>query len=283
MATKVIFLIILISLTIYLYAIMPNMFKRNDFAQIMGFDYAHRGVHSSRKKLKENPKKTPENSLKGFKKALEKGYGIELDIQVSKDKKVMIYHDFTLEEGCGLNKKISDLSLSELQQLKLFGTKERIPTLEETLALIDGQVPIIVEIKSKESTKEKCEIISKMLDDYKGIYCIKSFNPYAVYWYRKNRPKVLRGQLATDLIKDESDEKGLIRNFVLSNLLMNFFAKPDFISYKYMYKNKSSFKICKNIFRIPTMAWTIRSLKDYDENKDDFDIMIIDGPLVKKL
>lgn len=263
-----ILLIFLIFIVLYLIAIMPKMHKRHDMTPWMGRYYAHRGLHQSKKK-------TPENSLAAFQLAVEHNYGIELDVQLTKDRIPVVCHDYSVKRVCGIDKKICDMTLEELQHLKLYTSNETIPKFESVLKLINGKVPIIVEFKVEAHDTSVCDIAAPMLDHYKGQYCIESFNPLVLLWYKKNRPSIIRGQLSSNLLKDkEEGDKRLY--FILSNLLLNFLTKPDFIAYNHIHTDMLSFGICRKLYHVPTFAWTIQSQEALDESKTYFDYVIFD-------
>lgn len=267
----VVFLIIII---LYLIAIMPRILHRPDISPFRERYYAHRGLHN-------NLSGVPENSLKAFESAVHGGYGIELDVQLSKDKIPVVFHDYTLKRVCGVNKKVNELTYQELEKLRLFSTGERIPLLQEALEVIDGRVPLIVELKIPYRPKDTCEKTDKILKKYKGVYCIESFNPLGLVWYKKKHPEVIRGQLSTDYFKDK--EKGnRLKFFILQNLLLNFLTKPDFIAYHYIHWNNVSFRICTEIYKAHAFAWTIRSQKALEKSRKHFKFFIFDSFTPKK-
>ncbi len=96
------------------------------------------------------------------------------------------------------------------------------------LKAVDGKVPLIVELKYKEGSKI-CEKAQEILNSYTGIYCIESFHPQVLVWYRKNYPHICRGQLSMNFERDDNT-KGA-QYFALRHLLTNFLTKPDFIAY----------------------------------------------------
>lgn len=253
---------------LYLLAIMPKLRKNPAMKQFDGWLYAHRGYHN-------NKSKAPENSLPAFKRAVQKGYGIELDVQLTKDMVPVVFHDYDLNRACGVDKKVADLTYKELKEYKLFRSEERIPTFHEVLNVIGGKVPVIIELKIPWDPKNTCRIASKELENYKGLYCIESFNPFGLIWYRKHYPNVVRGQLSTDFIKDNI-EGSKMQFFILKHLLFNFLTKPDFIAYHHIYKKDLSFSICKKLYKTTTVAWTIKSQQELEENKDYFDLLIFD-------
>ena len=150
--------------------IAPQMDKKPDFTALSGFDYAHRGLH----KLSDG---VPENCLTGFKLAEESGYGMEFDLQLTKDKKVVVHHDATLLRSCGDDVAIADLTYAELRRYRLFGTDEHIPLFSEVLGILKGQTPLIIELKSYNDPAELCELAMEELEGYKGHYCVESFDP----------------------------------------------------------------------------------------------------------
>lgn len=260
------FLILLLFL--YLYTIKPN--KKRDMDFLLGYYYSHRGIH-------DNKGNNPENSLPAFKIALEKGFGIEFDVQVTKDNIPVIFHDNKLLRVCALDSIIKDYTLEELRDIKLFNSEESIPTLKEVLDIVDGKLPLIVEIKNDTTDVSDTEYIAEVLDKYKGDYVVESFNPLAVTWYKKNRPLIIRGQLSSYFKKSHHSFKRRFRDFFLENLMTNFLTKPDFIAFNHKYKNMTSFRLCKKIFNPLTVTYTIKSQKELNESSKDFDLFIFDS------
>lgn len=267
-------ILLILLILLYLAAIMPRMLHRRDFTPFKGRYYAHRGLHS-------DPDKVPENSMAAFRLAVEHNYGIEMDIQVSKDNIPVIFHDFNLKRVCHLNKRVRDLTYQELCELRLNQSEERIPTLQEVLDMVKGRVPLILEFKVEFKDLTVCEITAPMLEKYKGIYCIESFNPLVLMWYRQKRPGIIRGQLASNLIKDK-EVGSFSLYFALQNLLLNFVTKPDFISYNYKHRKMLSFMLCKHLYRTPSFAWTIQSQISLEESRGSFDYFIFDHFIPEK-
>lgn len=267
MIIKVI-IVILIIVVIYLLMITPSLRKVPLMDELVKSLYAHRGLH-------DNSSDAPENSMLAFSKAVEAGYGIEMDIQLSKDNIPVVFHDFTLNRICGVDGKVCDFTYEELRQFSLCGTQQRIPRFEDVLKLVDGKVPLIVEFKIEKTDLSLCPIADELLKEYKGKYCIESFNPLGVRWYKKNRSEVIRGQLS-DAFLFEGEYVGFLY-FLLQNLLFNFIAKPDFIAYNRKYPDILSRKLCRYLFRNTAAAWTIKSQKQLDEAKKHFDIFIFDS------
>jgi len=264
-------IIIAILVALYIYMICPRIINRPDISKLKNVHYAHRGLH-------DNHTSAPENSLAAFQLAVEAGYGIEMDIQLTKDNIPVVFHDKTLKRMCGKEGYVWDYTLEELQILKLKDSKERIPTFDEVLKLIDGKVPLIIEYKMDRPTIKVCELGNQLLTNYKGGYCIESFHPKAVKWYRKNRPEIVRGQLSMDFSKDEKYNAPYF--FVMTYLLSNFITRPDFIAYDYKDEHILSRRICKKIGGL-AVAYTIKNQEAYEKVKDKFDLFIFDSFILR--
>ena len=252
----------------YAFLVAPRMIKKPDVSVLKGVHYAHRGLH-------DNHSDAPENSMKAFQKAVDAGYGIEMDIQLTKDKIPVVFHDETLNRMCGVEGKVWEFTFEELQKLTLAESEERIPKFEDVLALVGGKVPLIVEYKLDVPSTEVCEIADPMLQAYNGIYCIESFHPFAVKWYREHRPEVIRGQLSQDFSKQEK-YKGKFIYWLLSNLLTNVLTRPDFIAYNHKDADMFSRKVCSLMGALP-VAYTIKSQEEYEKVKDQFELFIFDS------
>lgn len=263
---------IAILILLYLVMIMPHIWNKPQKSPYMGVFYAHRGLH-------DNKASAPENSMKAFRMAVDAGYGIELDVQLTKDGIPVIFHDFTLERMCGVSGKVASMTYEQLQQLSLLDTEEKIPTLKEFLRMAAGKVPLIVELKIEWTNLALCPAVDRMLSEYEGVYCIESFNPLALLWYRRNHGEVMRGQLSTNFRLD-----GGYRNvfyFFLTHLLTNCITGPDFIAYNCKFKNEPGRRICRKLYRNLSVAWTVKSQKQLESLKEDFDLFIFDSFIPK--
>ena len=137
---------------LYFWSIMPRITGKPDPAPMHTKFYAHRGLY-------ENGSDAPENSMAAFKKAVDAGFGIELDVQLTRDRIPVIFHDFDLVRACGVPGMVCDFSFEELSQFRLFGSSERIPALRDFLEMVDGRVPLIVEYKSEDRNMDVCRIV----------------------------------------------------------------------------------------------------------------------------
>ncbi|MCI8371570.1 MAG: glycerophosphodiester phosphodiesterase [Lachnospiraceae bacterium] len=263
-------LIILLLLTAaYLFCLKPNTKRPQQMAPFAKTYIAHRGFF-------DNTSNRPENSLAAFQKAAELGYGIELDVQLTKDGKLVVFHDPSLERMCGINQSLSDFTFQELQKFTLADSSQTIPLLSDVLILVNGRVPLVIEIKPEGNCIETARQLSSLMEHYRGVYCIESFHPFVVAWFRKHQPHVLRGQLSTDYKKNHLKQTPIIR-FLLTNLLLNWYGRPDFIAYNHRYASQPSYRVCRRLYPVVNAAWTIRSQAELDKAKSIFTIFIFDS------
>lgn len=203
---------------------------------------AHRGMFDNIK--------IPENSIASFKKALKYNYSIELDVQLTKDNILVVFHDNNLKRMTGLNKLITDTNYEELKKLKLLNTKESIPTLDEVLNLINNKVLLDIEVKDTKKIKEITNILKYKLKNYNN-YVLKSFNP----------------RIVRNLKKNINTEVGYLidskHKFLYSNLIIKY-SKADFLSISKQLLKTKRFQKLKNKYQL--LIWTI---KDKDEIKDE--------------
>ena len=223
-------------------------------------NYAHRGLHG---------KSIPENSIAAFELACQRGYGIELDVQLSKDGKVMVFHDYTLNRMTGMDGKVCETEAKDLTKLKLKNTDQTIPTFEQVLSTVNGRGPLLVELKGENLNTALCEKVAVILKEYKGDYCIESFNPLLLRAMRKQLPNAFYGQLYTNVCKDKKKYSPL--NILLSLMFFNFLAKPDFIAYKYIHRNSLPVKLTTKCYKATRFSWTVKSeeeMKNAQENNE---------------
>ena len=219
------------------------------------FYYAHRGLHNEER---------PENSLSAFRAAVEHGYGAELDIHLLRDGNLAVIHDSSLKRTAGVDVAIESLTTEELSDYRLLGTNEPIPTLQQVLEIFQGKTPLIVELKVQgDNCAALCEAACRLLDGYRGDYCIESFDPRAVSWFRKNRPDVIRGQLSENWMGRKHPVPAILR-WIMTYHLGNVVSRPDFIAYKFADRRVFGTEICRKFWKLQGVAWTIRTPQDFD-------------------
>ncbi len=237
------------------YLVAPAQKNEAKRAAYEGRNFAHRGLHKLDKSV-------PENSIPAFEAAAEAGYGIELDVHITKDDELAVIHDDDLKRMCGTPERVEDLTMAELKEKKLCGTEETIPTLREALETIDSRTPVIVELKRGSRNEALCEGVLRELDGYYGHACIESFDPFIVGWFRKNAPDILRGQLSCSAAQLGGPNK--LASFALSRLLLNFIGRPDFVAYG-LGKKPWTVRLCEALGAMK-VAWTSRDWAAEEDN-----------------
>ena len=206
---------------------------------------AHRGLHNDA---------LPENSTGAFENAIEHGFPIELDVRGIADGTIVVFHDGKLSRMTGLDGYVSTLTPEKLADVHLSGSEYTIPTFEQVLTLVNGKVPLLIEIKNEDKVGGLEKTVSEMLSSYSGEFAVQSFNPYSLAFFRDTMPHVMRGQLSSFFKKEELSS--WIKRYVLTRMKLNkSVSKPDFISYNAEYlPNKFVTKAA-----LPTLAWTVRN------------------------
>ncbi len=234
---------------LYIFCLAPG--KRRDISfPFKAYYFAHRGLFDAGR---------PENSLAAFQNAANHGFGIELDVQLTRDNKLVVFHDEDLKRMCGIDKKISDLSFDELKAVKLGTSNQTVPLFADVLKTVNGAVPLIVEIKPNGNFKQATYSTLAHLKNYKGEYCVESFNPMAVRIVKKKAPHIVRGQLSS------------------SYLIMNVLSRPDFVAYYYKKRGRLTYKLFRKIFGGTTVAWTVKSQEQLKDAKKSYDCIIFDS------
>ena len=244
--------LILLAAAAVLFFLTHPTFRRSRIRPWRGQRFAHRGLHDSGEKIVEN-------TLPAFEAACEKGCGIELDIRFTRDFHVIVFHDDDLARLAGDGRKVSDLTLDELNKIPLCGIDSaHIPTLREVLDTISGRVPLLIEVKNGANNVRLCEALMAHLKGYRGAYIVESFNPLIVGWFRKNAPQIVRGQLVSPM-KSYAAEASRVSALFMSGLLLNCIGRPDFVAYDANAKRFFSPHFQRALYRTPMAGWTVRS------------------------
>ena len=236
--------------------ILANRCRRNHpgLKDLQGWNYAHRGLHGEGR---------PENSMAAFRASLAAGYGIEFDVHLLKDGNLAVIHDSLLKRTTGAEGRVEDLTTEDLQNYHLEGTEETIPTFRQLLDLYDGKAPLIVELKPVNSNHAALvDAACQMLADYKGVYCLESFDPRCVYCLRKKYPHLIRGQLSENFVKSDPQMPLWLR-ILTTNNLGNFLTQPDFIAYKFGDRKCPSVFVCRHFWKAQFVTWTLRTKEEY--------------------
>lgn len=254
---------------LYLFAICPNLTRKAQLKPFLGQMFAHRGLHDMGKRI-------PENSMLAFTNAIEHGYGIELDVHLTADRRLVVFHDDNLKRICGISGMIERMTYAELKDLTLSGTFEKIPLFTDVLDHVYGRVPLLIEIKMPSKDTLVCKYVKEALDSYRGPYLIESFNSLALRWFRSNDPKVLRGQLSCNLVKDKNATAPVWVRFFVQHLMSNWTCGPDFIAYRYTDAKNLGLRLNHRLFRVPIAVWTLKNEKVLEEAKKTYDMYIFE-------
>lgn len=214
---------------------------------------AHRGLHDAQNSI-------PENTLAAFAAAIDAGYPIELDVQLSADHQAVVFHDRTLQRLCGSAELVSDLTVAELREHRISGTDQHLPSLAETLDFVDAQVPVLIEIKGGPQRNLRAATTSAALRDYPGEVAVQAFDPFIVAWFRRNAPEVVRGQLSGRL--QDAVHLNPVSRTLMRNLGFNAVSAPDFVGYESAALSPIRARMITR--RWPLLVWTVISQEDFD-------------------
>ena len=244
--------VVLVYLGIWLYCIRPRSASdAPSTTELAKYDYAHRGYY-------EKDQSIPENSLPAFQRAVSKGFGVELDLQLTADGQVVVFHDDTLKRMCGVDVPVSSLTWEQLQQYTLADSGEKIPLFTQVLKVMNGRTPMIIELKPYQDVEALCSKTCEILLRYKGPWCVESFSPLVVKWFRKNKPDVVRGQLMARFTHKDKP-LNLITAFLARNLFVNAMGRPDFVAYDVEARKNRSLRTARRLFHLQEVSWTIRT------------------------
>ena len=267
-----IFTSLVVFVAVYALLIRPNL-PRRDISFLQGVDYAHRGLWTG-----NEPQEglRPENSLAAFRAAVEKSYGIELDVHRTKDGALVVHHDDSLLRLTGTDIRIAQSTLEEVRACRL-PNGEAVPTFDEVLAAVAGCVPLIIEVKVEGNAELLSEAVYARMQRYEGPWCMESFDPWAVKWFRLHAPEVIRGQLAFNHFGKGETVKLWMRNLAVASMIQNLWSRPDFVAWE----AKSEKRCCLPRLLLRWMkpwfvAWTVRSQQDMDALRGKYDLQIFE-------
>ena len=263
-------LLILVLAVCGLWVLMQRCRRGHEaWPKLKQFRYAHRGYH--------NKPTVPENSMAAFRAAVERGWGAELDVHLMKDGNLAVIHDASLKRTANADVQIEDLTKADLANYVLEESFEHIPLLEHVLAVFEGKTPLIIELKPVNGNHDALSAaVAKMLDKYSGDYCIESFDPRVVAWFRKNRPDVCRGQLSYNFLAAAGTNLSRRMAFLLTNLLTNLIAFPDFVAYRFEDRNGFGVKLCRKLWEPVEVSWTLKKKADLETAETEGKLVIFE-------
>lgn len=257
--------VVLLVLMLPIFIVAPNR-KRRRAVCWRGTAFAHRGLHNE---------VACENTLEAFEQACRANIGIELDVQLTHDGEVVVFHDADLERMLGDARKVSELTLAQLREFRL-PDGSRIPTFSEVLELVNGRVPLLVELKNGKRLFQLCKKTYGQLHSYKGRYIIESFQPLILLWFRLHARDVIRGQLVAAREEYLEDYGGFLASAMV-NLVCNCLARPDFVSYDIRGQEHFGLKMQRRLFDTPLAVWTVKSQEDFTAAIQNGEMPIFEG------
>jgi glycerophosphoryl diester phosphodiesterase len=208
---------------------------------------AHRGLHDE---------EYPENSLPAFVAAANSGFALELDLHMSSDGRLVVFHDADLKRMTGQGGFVADVQAAALTQLRLSGTEYVIPLFEEVLELVEGKAPILAEIKAGSSMTRVGPVLRTLIAGYGGPVAVQSFDPRVLLWLKKHAPHVVRGQISGAF---DGEQLFPAQEFLLRSMLLNVLSRPDFLAFDLRAMPSASVSAWRIILDAPLLLWTIRT------------------------
>lgn len=234
--------------------------------------YAHRGLHGPG---------VPENSLAAVEAAIARGFGIECDVQRSRDGQAIVFHDWTLERLTGHAGSVGEMTAAELGGIGLLDEQgqavagEAIPGLRQLLDRIDGRVPLLIEVKSRAGLRiaPLCLAVRRLLEGYRGPVAVMSFDPRVPAWFRRYSPHVVHGLVVT-----EAGRRTLLAR--LKRHLALWRARPQFLAYDIADIANPVVRLARRRC-VPVLTWTVRTQQDAERAAAHADAPIAEGPVLQ--
>ena len=268
-----ILIVIILLLLAEIFALLTMCRRGHSYWKLLRkYRYAHRGYHGK--------DMAPENSILAYKEAIRRGFGVELDVHLMQDGNLAVIHDASLLRTAGADVLVEDLTARELKAYRLEGTDEEIPLLEEVLPLFEQSgLPLVVELKAERGNHDALAAATcAMLDKYKVLYCIESFDPRCILWLKKHRPLIIRGQLSEQFLRhgESGGGHGRLTMWLLGNLLTNVATQPDFIAYRFSDRENLCLRLCHKVYHVQEVNWTIRAKEEMEAAEQAGNLVIFE-------
>lgn len=227
-----------------------------DLEAIFARPIAHRGLHDADNGIMEN-------SPSAVREAIDRSFGIEVDIQETADGEALVFHDYTLDrlaEGSG---KVIDYSSKALEKIHMKTGTDKLWLLQDLFSLVEGKVPLVIEIKSLMRSDAQGDFVRHVVDQvaaYNGPVCIKTFDPDMLSIARDHKREVLRGIVADGAEPGRTYVSfSRVDRFILRHLLHAPRTRPNFVSYGVKDLPKAGPSLLRSVFKLPLMCWTVRT------------------------
>jgi glycerophosphoryl diester phosphodiesterase len=217
---------------------------------------AHRGLHDV---------DAPENTLPAFEAAIAAGYPIELDVHVLRDGEVIVFHDEDLQRAADVPRTLLEEDRHSIRAHRLFGSAFGVPTLREVLRLVQGKVPVLIEIKARQRVADRERAVFERLVEYPGPVAIQSFNPRTLAWFHEHAAHVPRGQLAGPL---HGDGLGRFERFASQRLLTGAISRPHFVNFDLRGLPDAWLTLVSRVAGFSVLCWTVRSDADREKAEE---------------
>ena len=244
-------------------AIKPRTKGKPDMTVFSAYDYANGGIHDFCRGL-------PDNTLPAYDKAMKHGYGVVMDVRITRDGTPVVFTDNNLWRLASIEGSVEEKSYDEIKEITLVDTDSKIPTLKEALDLIDGQIPVVLNLKSvNNNSVELCEACAVITDQYEGIVAVESIDYRCVSWFRRYRPAIIRGQMFEKTVDFGNSLFTFMKMLANNMLLTNYFSRPDFISTHMVDRKSISLRFCRFLYHVPVMNWNVSTMKQYEAARMD--------------
>ncbi|MEC9485216.1 MAG: glycerophosphodiester phosphodiesterase family protein [Candidatus Izemoplasma sp.] len=230
--------------------------------------FAHRGLY--------NDKDIPENSMAAFEEAIAHGYDIECDVRLTKDNRLVVFHDASLFRMTGKKAHVRTQTLSDIKRLTLLDTSERVRTLRDVLTSLPQDTSYLIELKPYRSARRLVNVFLKEIEGLKIRYAVHSFDPFVIYQFKKKVPNIIRGQIAETF----PGKRGLMY-FLLKHMAFNCISKPDFINYRFEDLPRKRLDRLKQK-GIPILSFSARSEEDLTFVRNHYDNAVFEHFKPKK-
>ena len=258
-------------------AVKPRLLGKPDMSDLRRYDFAAGGLHNIRNGI-------PENTLAAFDKAAEQGYGVLIDVRLTRDGEAVAFRDSLLRRMCGCEGTVENSMIDDLEELDVAGTDEHIPTLEEALACVDGRVPVVVRLHTAgKNSRSLCEKAAKDLDAYEGVFAVESSDVRILYWLRRHRERWIRGfRMSRQQVPGTVSSAGKsVRQKALQilgrNLLLNVFTAPDYLLVPKGVGKHPSLILCRLLYNIPVITGPVKDMDAYADVKASGGIVEFEG------